>query len=382
MALSTEQVKKHLREGKTAIQIAKKYKITRQAVYCHIEKIKRKKKKEKMPEKPKKNYNALIDWKIYNEGLVKRGELLLDFNIFKNWEEEKLMQNEGKVGAPYKYPDSFIIFLLQIKSVFQIDYRMTEGITRKLIAFIPQAEKACDYSTLQKRLKELAIDLKVYSKIKEVQDIAGDSSGLKTTERGEYRMNKYKDGKRKKYVKIHIAVNIKESQVVSCIVTDEGGSDGKQLADLVVEAEKEGKVAKGLFDKGYDSKENFWFLKEKGIICGIKPRETMTGNRLEKEIKKAEKEVEDDENSEETKKRLLRLQEMKKYQKDEDGWKKEKNYGQRWEVEGRFSVFKRLFGESIFSKRMKSTKNEVILKTNLMNRFASFLIEGTKANYD
>lgn len=373
-------IKKELKKGKSVIEIAKKYKRTRQAIYWHIERKKNKRKKRY--NKPKKNYNALIDWKIYNEGLVKRGELLLDFDIFKNWDEEKNMQNEDKVGAPYKYPDSFIIFLLQIKSAFQIDYRMTEGIARKLIVFIPQAEKACDYSTLQKRLKELNVDLKVYRKIKEGQDIAGDSSGLKTTERGEYRMNKYKDGKRKKYVKIHIAVNIKESQVVSCIITDEGGNDGKQLSDLVVKAEKEGKVAKGLFDKGYDSKENFWFLKEKGIICGIKPRETMTGNRLEKEIKKTEKEIADDDNLEETKKRLLRLQEMKKYQEDEDGWKKEKDYGQRWEVEGRFSVFKRLFGESIFSKRMESTKNEVILKTNLMNRFASFLIDGTKANYD
>jgi len=50
------------------------------------------------------------------------------------------------------------------------------------------------------------------------QDITGDSTGLKTNNRGEYRINKYR-GKRKRFVKLHIAVNIKTKQVISCYVT-------------------------------------------------------------------------------------------------------------------------------------------------------------------
>ena len=61
---------------------------------------------------------------------------------------------------------------------------MTEEIGRKLVNFIPQAKKLCDYSTLQKRLKELKIELKAYRKTEKEQDIAGDGTGLKTTERG------------------------------------------------------------------------------------------------------------------------------------------------------------------------------------------------------
>lgn len=38
--------------------------------------------------KLKNNYNSLIDWKIYHEGLIKRGEILLDFGLLENWPEE------------------------------------------------------------------------------------------------------------------------------------------------------------------------------------------------------------------------------------------------------------------------------------------------------
>ena len=140
-------------------------------------------------------------------------------------------------------------------------------------------------------------------------------------------------------------------------------------------------MRKGLFDKGYDDKENYSYSKEEEIISGIRPRESLKGRRLTREIRKVEEKIKEKEDSGILQKKLLRLQELKKYLDDEEGWKREKDYGQRWEVEGRFSVFKRLFGEHVFSKEDKNKKNEAILKVNLMNYFASFLIEGTKVNY-
>jgi len=80
--VTTAIVQKELKEGFSAIEIAKKYRLTRQAIYWHIDKIKKKKRKKK---KKKKNYNLLINWKLYNEGLVKRGEFLLDFSFFQDW---------------------------------------------------------------------------------------------------------------------------------------------------------------------------------------------------------------------------------------------------------------------------------------------------------
>jgi hypothetical protein len=38
----------------------------------------------------------VLHWKKYNESLLKRGEILLDFDIIDNWETELANMNEGK----------------------------------------------------------------------------------------------------------------------------------------------------------------------------------------------------------------------------------------------------------------------------------------------
>ena len=44
--------------------------------------------------------------------------------------------NEGKVGAPYEYPDSYVHFLAFLKIDFRIPYRAVQGIVRGLSEYI------------------------------------------------------------------------------------------------------------------------------------------------------------------------------------------------------------------------------------------------------
>ena len=45
------------------------------------------------------SYNCqLVNWRAYNESLVRRGEVMLDFDVVDGWEEELEKMNEGKVG--------------------------------------------------------------------------------------------------------------------------------------------------------------------------------------------------------------------------------------------------------------------------------------------
>src|SRR5919109_4836273 len=53
----------------------------------------------------------LVNWHSYNESLVRRGEVMLDFDVIDSWEGELTEMNNGKVGEPYDYPDSFIQLL-------------------------------------------------------------------------------------------------------------------------------------------------------------------------------------------------------------------------------------------------------------------------------
>ena len=177
--IMTGQVIELLKQGKNVQEIATEYKITRQAIYYHLDKLNKKEKNtESYPDKPKVDYNSIIDWSIYNDGLVKRGEIIFDFDQFKNWDKELKIMNKNKVGREYQYPDSYIYFLLKLKSIFQIDYRTLQGISNRIVVLIPHAKASADYTTLHKRFQNLNIKLEIYEKSSE-QEIAGDSTGLK-----------------------------------------------------------------------------------------------------------------------------------------------------------------------------------------------------------
>ncbi|MCX8075647.1 MAG: transposase, partial [Aquificaceae bacterium] len=68
-------------------------------------------------------------WKDYNKDLVKRGEILIDPEIFDAQAQNKQTK---KLGSPFKYPRGLIIFILFLKYVLRLPYRQTEGFVRAL----------------------------------------------------------------------------------------------------------------------------------------------------------------------------------------------------------------------------------------------------------
>ena len=128
-----------------------------------------------------------MNWRNYNESLVKRGEVLLDFDVIDNWHAELEEINEGKKGRKFVYPDSFIKLLGYMRAYFHLPYRQTEGIVRSHAAnTLPSIP---DYSRICRRINKLNI------KINDDDDenksslnddyfvIAIDSTGIKVTNR-------------------------------------------------------------------------------------------------------------------------------------------------------------------------------------------------------
>lgn len=56
----------------------------------------------------KKKFRDDRDWVKTNEMYVVRGEFYLDFDFVTNWQKELKEMNKGKVGAPFKFPGSFM----------------------------------------------------------------------------------------------------------------------------------------------------------------------------------------------------------------------------------------------------------------------------------
>ena len=72
-----------------------------------------------------------MNWPLYNQSLVKRGEILLGFDVINNWDTELKEMNQGKIGGqPFRYPNTFLLLLGYAKVYFHLPYRQTEGITQ------------------------------------------------------------------------------------------------------------------------------------------------------------------------------------------------------------------------------------------------------------
>jgi len=285
---------------------------------------------------------AARDWRRINEGLVKRGEILLDLRILDRWKVELERMNKDKEGGQYVYPEVFIRLLGYMHMLFHLPYRQTEGFLKALRRFDSRIHVP-DYSTIDRRVNRLDVKLdeKIYG---DDVVIAVDASGIKVTNRGDWIRRKWKV--RRGYLKIHIAVDVKQKKILALKVTDEKTGDGEMLQPLVKEASTNTKITKTLADGAYDSKRNFRYLTSKDIEPIIKVRKN-TSSRAGGCIP-----------------RKLAAQE---YLHDPEAWKRNHDYGQRWMAETAFSSFKRTFGEYVSAKTMQNMANEIILKASLYN---------------
>ena len=48
-----------------------------------------------------------VNWSLYNLSLVRRGEILLGFDVINNWDDELKEMNKDKIGEPFHYPKHF-----------------------------------------------------------------------------------------------------------------------------------------------------------------------------------------------------------------------------------------------------------------------------------
>ena len=172
------------------------------------------------------DYSGMVDWPSYNESLVRRGQVLLDFDVLDGWDHELSKMNLGKVGEPYFYPDSFIELLGYMRAYFHLPYRQTQGV---VIAHANKVPNTPHYSTISRRINRL--EIKINEKLGNDIVIALDSTGIKVDNRGEWMHHKWHV--RKGYLKIHIAVDIKKKRILSLEVTSEEVHDGKILKKLV-----------------------------------------------------------------------------------------------------------------------------------------------------
>lgn len=287
------------------------------------------------------------DWSSYNDALVRRGELNLSPSVVDEWEGELNKANDGKVGEPYHYPESYIRFLACMRLLFHMPYRQAEGFVASLSKFV-EGLNAPDYSTMDRRMNRLEISLdESLVKSNSPVTIAVDSSGVKVHNGGDWIRKVWKV--KKGYLKIHFAVDIRTKQVVSMDVSSEKVGDGRRLKRLVNRASENVRVKRVLADGAYDSRANFKFLDERHI----KPVIRVRTNSVPK--------------SKGCQARKMAVIEQKRFKPR--SWSRIHRFGYRWRVEGAYSCIKRIFGEYVSARKFVNMAKEIAMKAYIYNGF-------------
>ena len=175
------------------------------------------------------------------------------------------------------------------------------------------------------------------------------STGIKVTNRGQWLRDKW-NIRKKGYLKIHVAVNVKTKEILSLEVTDEKVHDVKvmdKLVENILKSNNNININSVLADGSYDSNKNFKYLCEKKILPGIKIRKNS---------------ITSPKNTNTRNKEVISQQYF-------DRWKKKRKYGHRWMAETAFSSIKRSYGEYTSATKFKNMVKEMILKVSLYNLF-------------
>ena len=125
--------------------------------------------------------------------------------------------------------------------------------------------------------------------------------------------DKWNIKKKKGYLKIHIAVDVKTKEILALEVTDEKVHDGRKimpkLIEYILKNNNHIKIKSALNDGSYDGNGNFKYLQNKRILPAIKVRKNSIITR---------------------KNNSLRNREVYSQLKDLLKWKRRRTYGKRW----------------------------------------------------
>lgn len=309
----------------------------------------------------KKKYVDKRNWKEYEKDLLDRKRKIVNFLFVKPTKEdlkrELAAMNRKKRGKQFELPDSLLTLFHFMKNCFRIDDRF---LTLKLSRFyseIMQIQREFDHSAVVKRRQRMTFDIpfdmiseKVHNKI-----IYADGVCLRVGRGGYYRSKTYKT--EVKYVKIIVYADEK-GNVIDFTIGDEHDAEVNMLREKLPEIIK-GKPKAFNYDGAAASHDLICALTVNGINPII-PASSASINSMANapppesciQEKKTEEKI---------------WEQFVKEQLDYEKWRKETGYSKRWvTTEGKFSVFKRMFGEEILTRNQKVIHDEICIKMMIM----------------
>jgi len=300
----------------------------------------------------------LRNWSFYNNALRSRGKIvfMLTDESKKCWIEPK--QEHAPPGAPPKLTAKSIEVCLQIREIFHLPLRQTQGFIEGLFEKAGVRLPVPDYTLLSKRAGKLNLKVNRY-KPKESQylpdepiTITIDSTGMKIYGEGEWLKEKHKINSRKTWKRAHIVIdqhgNIIAEKLTSTAVGDSTGGVEllKQIGNL--------DVTDFYGDGAYDSR-----LLHNELELKFPELNIVTPPRKDAVVSSRDRPTQRD-------KHIMMIEE-----KGREAWQAISGYNKRNLVENTMFRIKTIFGGKLKSIETENQKTEFTIKTSLLNKMSS-----------
>jgi hypothetical protein len=291
---------------------------------------------------PQKARYRVTNWAEYDRALVARGDISVWFDP-EAMEEKWAPAPTGRRGAPVQYSDWAIQVLWVLKQVLHLPFRAVEGFGRSLMGLMGLDKPVPDHTHLSRRARQLRVQIPRKERRKPILLVV-DSTGVKVWGEGEWKVRQHGVSKRRTWLKVHLAVDGAEQDVIGLEVTTLEGSDAELFGGLVDQVE--GTIDRIAADGAYDTRDAYEVAAQRGGTLVVPPRENAVpweGNHP----------------------RTRALAEIQA--KGRRQWKQEAGYHRRSLAETAIYRFKQLFGDRLASRRFESQVNEIHARIAALN---------------
>ena len=309
---------------------------------------------------PKQKYK-LRNWSEYNEALRRRGDITiwLSADAVAQWYEQDRVYDG--TGSPRRFTDFAIITCHEIRQVYRLPLRQTQGFINSLFRLMGLPLSCPNFSCLSKRLKALKIKVPKYKKTDKPLDgvhaIAIDSTGLKRFGRGEWHKEKYELSSKASWCKLHVGVN-QNHYFEACELTDRFTHDDQLVKPLLAQIHEPIDHFSG--DGAYDENPIYDALitHSPNVDVVIPPRSNAVLNDHSAAM------------------RNRNIQEI-----DAIGrmaWQKERQYGRRNLSELGVQRYQKILGDALHAREITRQKQEAMIGCGVINKMTSL---GMPASY-
>lgn len=289
------------------------------------------------------------DWSRYNKSLVNRGSITLWLSpqALQAWKAKKV---KGREGRPLQYSDEAIVTASTIKHVFKLSLRACQGFLQSLLSLLNSSLKAPSYTQICRRSQKIELP-RHFNEGKRVKHVVLDGTGLKTYGEGEWKVKKHGAGSRRRWRKLHLAVDEETQEVVFADITTEHVHDTKFIPEIL---DKRKGIKRFLMDGAADSSKLYRDCWERNIDLLTRPPTNARKN-----------------NHPWMQNRNKRLAEIRGLGGDKIAkslWGKLSGYSKRVTVESAIARWKKLFSQSLNSRVLESQCFEVSIKSMIINK--------------